>query len=126
MQHASNAEPPDGRDPPADEPGAAIATARSDVATALPGLIRHALATYTQAATVEPAEQPKEQTAQQQAAKTALTHLETLLRLARNLAPPETGASDAPDDAAADAETEPADPAGMLRAARAAVHRLRA
>ncbi|SDG53154.1 hypothetical protein SAMN05216241_1198 [Limimonas halophila] len=125
MQHASNAEPPDGDDPQADTP-AAIATARSDVATALPGLIRHALATYTAAATVEPAEQPKEQTAQQQAAKTALTHLETLLRLARNLAPPATEPSDAPGEADTDAAAEPADPAGMLRAARAAVHRLRA
>lgn len=126
MQDASNAEPPDGHDPPADAPGAAIVSARSDVAAALPGLIRHALATYTQAATVEPAEQPKEQTAQQQAAKTALTHLETLLRLARTLAPPETGERDAPGEADTDAAAEPADPEGMLRAARAAVHRLRA
>jgi len=113
-------------DPPPGEAETAIAASRSAVAAALPGLIRHALATYTQAATVAPAEQPKEQTAQQQAAKTALTHLETLLRLARTLAPPETGERDAPGDGEADEPAEPADPQGMLRAARAAVHRLRA
>jgi len=126
MQHASNAQSADGDDSPSDMPGTAIAAARSDVAAALPGLIRHALATYTQAATVESAEQPKEQTAQQQAAKTALTHLETLLRLARTLAPPATEPSDAPGGGHAEEPAEPADPAGMLRAARAAVHRLRA
>jgi hypothetical protein len=93
--------------------------AQAAVDAALPGLIRTALATYTELATAEPAAQPKEQVSQQQAAKAALAHLETLLRLAQT----RTGeaASAQADEAAPETQT-----GELLAAARAAVHRLRA
>lgn len=94
-----------------------LTDAQAAVDAALPGLIRTALASYTELATAAPAAQPKEQVSQQQAAKAALTHLETLLRLAQARA-----------GEAAPARAEEAAPetrtGELLTAARAAVHRL--
>jgi hypothetical protein len=95
---------------------------REELIAALPGALEHALAAYREALARPSAEEPRAFAAQQAACKSALMHIEALLKLARGLEDERLAATPEPSGGEAGESQEQA-LARLLAEARAELSR---